>query len=160
MKLLLKSLKTEGTLRFRDAIPFNLEMLATITNCNIDTVNTAINTFISLGLMEKWEDGTLYMLEVQNMVGSETSWAEKKREYRNKIRTMSSKRPDTLKTKIRHVRLEIEIDIDKDKDKDDEEAEKYEELNEMLLNAQVAKDKKNKQLENLSQANLQNQILD
>jgi|LSQX01.2.fsa_nt_gb predicted phage replisome organizer len=160
LKLLLKSLKTEGTLRFRDAIPFNLEMLATITNCNIDTVNTAINTFISLGLMEKWEDGTLYMLEVQNMVGSETSWAEKKREYRNKIRTMSSKRPDTLKTKIRHVRQEIEIDIDKDKDKDDEEAEKYEELNEMLLNAQVAKDKKNKQLENLSQANLQNQILD
>ncbi|MDY0180582.1 Lin1244/Lin1753 domain-containing protein [Aliarcobacter skirrowii] len=42
----------------------------------------------------------------------------------------------------------------------DEESEKYEELNEMLLNAQVAKDKKNKQLENLSQANLQNQILD
>ncbi|WP_066356350.1 Lin1244/Lin1753 domain-containing protein [Aliarcobacter skirrowii] len=42
----------------------------------------------------------------------------------------------------------------------DEESEKFEKLNEMLLNAQVAKDKKNKQLENLSQANLQNQILD
>lgn len=42
----------------------------------------------------------------------------------------------------------------------DEESEKFEKLNQMLLNAQVAKDKKNKQLENLSQANLQNQILD
>ena len=56
LKLLLKSVKTEGTLRFKDAIPYNLDMLSTITNSNIDTVNTAINTFISLGLMEKWED--------------------------------------------------------------------------------------------------------
>jgi predicted phage replisome organizer len=59
-------------------------MLSTITNCNIDTVNTAINTFISLGLMEKWEDGTFYMLEVQNMVGSETASAERVRKHRLK----------------------------------------------------------------------------
>lgn len=50
--------------------------------------------------------------------------------------------------------------VNKNKYDEIDEAEKYEELNQILLHAQVAKDKKNKQLENLSQANLQNQILD
>ncbi|OCL89456.1 phage replisome organizer N-terminal domain-containing protein [Arcobacter porcinus] len=148
LKLLLKSLKTEGTLRFRDAIPFNLEMLATITNCNIDTVNTAINTFISLGLMEKWEDGTLYMLEVQNMVGAETSWAEKKREYRNRKKTLSSDCPDIFMTKTRHVRQDIEID-----------KEKWDELNEKLLNHTVIKDKQKKRSIELSLQTKENQVL-
>lgn len=44
--------------------------------------------------------------------------------------------------------------------KDDEESEKFEKLNEMVLNAQISKDKKNMKLENLSQANSKNQILD
>ncbi|MCT7562058.1 phage replisome organizer N-terminal domain-containing protein [Aliarcobacter butzleri] len=155
-KLLLKSLKTDGTLRFRDAIPYNLEMLSTITNCNVDTVNTAINTFIELGLMEKWEDGTFFMLEVQNMVGSETSWAEKKREYRNK-KTMSSNCLDNIKTKIGQVRQEIEIDIDIDIDID---AEKHQKLNEILLQKQISKDKQKIRDENLSQQTRDNQIIE
>lgn len=147
-KLLLKSLKTDGTLRFRDAIPYNLEMLSTITNCNVDTVNTAINTFIELGLMEKWEDGTFFMLEVQNMVGSETSWAEKKREYRNK-KTMSSNCLDNIKTKIGQVRQEIEIDI---------EGEKHQKLNQILLQKQISKDKQKARDENLAQQTKDNQV--
>lgn len=150
LKLLLKSLKTEGTLRFKDTIPYNLEMLSTITNCNIDTVNTAINTFISLGLMEKWEDGTYFMMEVQNMVGSETTWAEKKREYRNK-KTLSSLCPCNQKTKNGQVRQEIEIELE-------DENEKYEKLNQKLLNKQLSKDIKIEKLENLA-VSKKNEIL-
>lgn len=145
-KLLLKSLKSNGTLRFKDAIPYNLEMLSTITNCNVDTVNTAINTFISLGLMEKWEDGTFFMLEVQNMVGSETSWAEKKREYRDK-KTMSSNCPDNLNKKQGHVRQEIEIEL---------ESEKWQKWNYQQIQKQIKIDK----LENLNLANKDNQVLE
>lgn len=146
-KLLLKSLKTEGTLRFRDAIPYNIEMLSTITNCNIDIVNTAIKTFIGLGLMETWEDGTYFMLEVQNMVGSETSWAEKKREYRNK-KTMSSNCPDNLNPKIGHVRQEIEIDTKEEK------SEFWKRWNEN----EVKKSMKISKLIDLSFANRDNQV--
>lgn len=149
LKLLLKSLKTEGTLRFKDTIPYNLEMLSTITNCNIDTVNTAINTFINLGLMEKWEDGTYFMMEVQNMVGSETTWAEKKRDYRNK-KTLSFPCPDNQKTKKGQVRQEIEIDTD---------SEKWQKINEMMQNKQFVKDKKNEKLENLESQKKENEIL-
>ncbi|MFY4842481.1 phage replisome organizer N-terminal domain-containing protein [Aliarcobacter butzleri] len=149
-KLLLKSLKTDGTLRFRDAIPYNIEMLSTITNCNVDTVNTAINTFIELGLMEKWEDGTFYMIEVQNMVGAETTWAEKKREYRNK-RTLSSNCLDNPKTKIGQVRQEIDIDI---------ESQKHKKLNDMLLLKQISRDKKKIRDENLAQQTKDNQIIE
>lgn len=149
LKLLLKSLKTEGTLRFKDTIPYNLEMLSTITNCNIDTVNTAINTFISLGLMEKWEDGTYFMMEVQNMVGSETTWAEKKRDYRVK-KTLSSICPDNQKTKKGQVRQEIEIDTD---------SEKWQRINEMMQNKQFVKDKKNQKLQNLANQKKENEIL-
>lgn len=148
LKLLLKSLKTEGTLRFKDTIPYNLEMLSTITNCNIDTVNTAINTFINLGLMEKWEDGTFYMMEVQNMVGSETTWAEKKRDYRNK-KTLSSPCPDNQKTKKGQVRQEIEIDTD---------SEKWQKINEMMQNKQFVKDRKNEKLQNLANQTKENEI--
>lgn len=146
LKLLLKSLKTEGTLRFKDTIPYNLEMLSTITNCNIDTVNTAINTFISLGLMEKWEDGTYFMMEVQNMVGSETTWAEKKRDYRVK-KTLSSICPDNQKTKKGQVRQEIDTD-----------SEKWQRINEMMQNKQLVKDKKNQKLQNLANQKKENEI--
>ena len=146
-KLLLKSLKSNGTLRFKDAIPYNLEMLSTITNCNVDTVHTAINTFISLGLMEKWEDGTFFMLEVQNMVGSETSWAEKKREYRDK-KTMSSNCPDNFEIKRGYVRQEIEIDTI---DKKSEFWKKWNE-NEVRKSMRISK------LVDLSIANRDNQI--
>ncbi|WP_066159592.1 phage replisome organizer N-terminal domain-containing protein [Aliarcobacter skirrowii] len=148
LKLLLKSLKSEGTLRFREAIPYNLEMLATITNCNVDMVSNAITTFISLGLMEKWDDGTFFMLEVKNMVGAETSWAEKKREYRNRKKTLSSNCPDIFMTKTRHVRQDIEID-----------KEKWDELNEKLLNHTVIKDKQKKRSIELSLQTKENQVL-
>ncbi len=84
LKLLLKSVKTEGRLYFRDTIPYSPKMLASITGTNIDTVKVGVDLFLGLGLMEKWDDGTLFMVETQNMIGSETSWAKYKREQREK----------------------------------------------------------------------------
>lgn len=84
LKLLLKSIKTEGRLLFRNIMPYTPDMLASITNTDVDTVRVAIDMFLKLGLMEMWDDGTLFMVEVQNMVGSETGWAKKKRIQRQK----------------------------------------------------------------------------
>ncbi len=84
MKLLLKSIGTEGKLKFRDVIPYTPEMLSSITNTDIDTVKVAIDMFVDLGLMEIWDDGTLFMSETQNMIGSETGWAKKKRRQKKR----------------------------------------------------------------------------
>lgn len=125
MKLLLKSTNTDGRLMFKDIIPYTDEMLATITNTNIDVVRSAVKIFIQLGLMDKLDDGALFMLETQNMIGSETEYARKKREYREKVKQglLEDKTQDNIETKKDIVRQEIEKEIELDKDKKIEDQE-------------------------------------
>lgn len=118
MKLLLKSTNTNGRLMFKDIIPYTDEMLATITNTNIDVIRSAVKMFIQLGLMDKLDDGALFMLETQNMIGSETEYAKKKREYREKMKQglLENKTMDNTETKKDIVRQEKEIELDKEID--------------------------------------------
>ena len=115
LKLLLESVDHEGTLRFSDTIPYNEEMLGVITNTNIDIVRSAMKIFTELNMIDVFDDKTIYMTEVEKLIGSETKWAEKKRLQRAKednVPMLSSKCP-------------IEIDIDKEKDREtDSEVEK------------------------------------
>ena len=48
LKLLVESVSHEGNLRFSDTIPYNAEMLAAVTNTNIDTVRSATKIFTEL----------------------------------------------------------------------------------------------------------------
>lgn len=115
MKLLLKSVGTEGVLKFRDVIPYTPEMLSSITNTSVDTVKVAIDIFTKLGLMEMWDDGTLFMSETQNMIGSETGWAKKKREQRQREDNVPLKK-DIVPQLSPNCPTEKEIDIEIDKD--------------------------------------------
>lgn len=115
LKLLCESVDHNGNLRFSEQIPYNEQMLATITNTNIDVVRSAIQVFEELGMMEVLDDGTYFMNEVQKMLGSETKWAEKKRDYRlKKGQCPQGVLPMSDKSK----RESIEKDIDKDKEKE------------------------------------------
>lgn len=79
LKLLCESVDHEGNLRFSEQIPYNEQMLSTITNTNVDVVRSAIKIFSELGMMDVLDDGTYFMNEVEKMIGSETYWAERKR---------------------------------------------------------------------------------
>ena len=113
LALLLESIDHEGHLRFSETIPYDEKMLSIVTDTNIDIVKSAINIFKQLGLMEILDDRTIYMTETQKMLGAETEWAKKKREYRKSI-------AENSKTLIGHkkdnVRQEIEIDKEIDKE--------------------------------------------
>lgn len=85
LKLLCESVDHEGRLRFSDEVPYNEEMLAHITNTNVDVVRSAVKIFSQLHMMEVMDDGTFFMSEVGKMLGSETQWAEKKRKYREAL---------------------------------------------------------------------------
>lgn len=85
LKLLVESINHEGHLRFSDTIPYNEEMLSSITNTNIDIVRAAMAIFKELQMIEVLDDSTIFMTEVSEMIGSETEWAGKKREYRHRI---------------------------------------------------------------------------
>ena len=118
LKLLLESIDHEGTLRFSDTIPYNEQMLSVITNTNIDVVKSAMEMFIGLNMIEKFDDQTIYMAEVEKLIGSETKWAEKKRIQRAKednVPLLSSNCP---------TEIEIETDIEKDKETDTESKKK------------------------------------
>jgi predicted phage replisome organizer len=70
LKLLLESIDHEGTLRFSETIPYNEEMLSVVTDTNIDTVRSAMKLFLELNMMTVFDDQTIYMNEVNNLIGS------------------------------------------------------------------------------------------
>lgn len=115
LKLLCESVDHEGYLRFSENIPYNEDMLATITHTNVDIVRSAVKIFSELELMEVIDDGTLYMREVEKMLGSETAWAEKKRVYRakqlaNKDNVLAMS--DKSKSIDKEIETEKEIEIE------------------------------------------------
>lgn len=86
LKLYLKALKNDGKLTFNEFIPYDTKMLATITGHNIDVVEKAIKIFQNMHLIDILDNGTIYMLDMQKMIGSISSEGIRKAEYREKIR--------------------------------------------------------------------------
>ena len=144
LKLLCESVDHDGNLRFSDQIPYNEDMLATITNTNIDVVRSAIKIFTQLNMMELMDDGTFYMNEVEKMIGSESYWAEKKRVQREKERltedkdwTMSSEIgqiptcPSKSESKSKSKDKDKDKEIDKEIDKENRERIQYQQIADM-----------------------------
>jgi predicted phage replisome organizer len=69
LKLLLESIDHEGSLRFSDTIPYNEQMLSVVTNTNIDIVRSAMKLFIELNMMSICDDQTIYITEVNKLIG-------------------------------------------------------------------------------------------
>lgn len=114
LKLYLRSLKNDGKLVVNDRIPYNAEMLASVTGHQIGTVKQALSIFKELGLIDVLENGAIYMLDIQNFIGRGSSEADRKREYRQRIETdrtnvrqISDKTPPEIELEIEK---EIEID--------------------------------------------------
>ena len=82
MKLLCESIDHEGNLRFSDEIPYTPEMLAIITNTNVDVARNALDLLKQLKLLEVKDDDTIFMTELPDMIGSETGMAQYMRERR------------------------------------------------------------------------------
>lgn len=85
IKLYLKSLKFDGALKFNNFIPYDENMISTITNLNIDIVKSGLNILSSMKLIERLDDGTMYMMNIQSYIGKSSSEADRKRLYREKI---------------------------------------------------------------------------
>ena len=114
LKLYLRSLKNDGKLVVNDRIPYNAEMLASVTGHQIGTVKQALLIFKDLGLIDVLENGAIYMLDIQNFIGRGSSEADRKREYRQRIETDRT----NVQTKVREISEksppEIEIELEKE----------------------------------------------
>ena len=117
LKLLCESVDHDGTLRFSETIPYNENMLATITNTNIDIVRSAIEVFTSLELMDIMDDGTYYMNQVESMIGSavDNDNANRQRRFREKKKQLAlCDRYDSVTKNNESKSIEIEKEIDKE----------------------------------------------
>lgn len=113
LKLLCEATSHEGYLRFSETIPYNENMLATITNTNVDIVRSAIKIFTELQMMQILDDGTYYFKQVEKMIGSETEQTIRKREARELKRYELGKGAVNLTLDIdKDIEIEKELDID------------------------------------------------
>ncbi|MEG3312967.1 phage replisome organizer N-terminal domain-containing protein [Streptococcus parasuis] len=112
LKLYLRSLKNNGLLMFNDLIPYNAQMLATITRHHVGVIEKAIQIFQQLRLIEILDNGAIYMTNIQNFVGKSSSDADRKRAEYNKIKRVGE--ISTIETDKTPPEIEIEKDINKD----------------------------------------------
>ena len=92
LKLLCESVSHIGELRFSESIPYNEDMLSVITNTNVDIVRSAVNVFREFGMIEIWDDGTLYLREVEKMMGSavDNSNANRQRAFKERRKALEA----------------------------------------------------------------------
>ena len=114
LKLYLRSLKNDGKLVVNDRIPYNAEMLASVTGHQIGTVKQALSIFKDLGLIDVLENGAIYMLDIQNFIGRGSSEADRKREYRQRIESDRTNVQTNLRQISEKSPPEIEIELEKD----------------------------------------------
>ena len=93
LKLYLKSLRHDGKLQVDERIPYNAQLIAKLTRHQVGTVERAIKVFMELGLVEPMENGVLYMSNIETMIGSSSTEAERKRKARQKLRLDEKKLP-------------------------------------------------------------------
>ncbi|MCX8075224.1 MAG: phage replisome organizer N-terminal domain-containing protein [Clostridia bacterium] len=82
LQLRLLSINHDGLLQYNEYIPYDINTLASLTDTNIDIVRTGIKLFEEMKLLSILDNGTFFMQKVNELVGSETKWAEYKREKR------------------------------------------------------------------------------
>ena len=114
LKLLTESIDHEGKLRFSETVPYTPKMLSVITNTDEEIVEDALSALTELELIDFLDDETYIINGIQDMIGFETEWAKKKREYRDKIENEKGQVEDKPRTKKDNVRQEKEIEKEKE----------------------------------------------
>lgn len=124
LKMLVESVSHDGELRFSDTIPYNDEMLSVITNTNIDIVRSAMKVFEELKMVSVLEDSTIYMNEVNKMIGKscmsdeeKQNNAERQKRFRErkKMQLLEQENNDNVTVTL-NVTESKSIEIEKEKD--------------------------------------------
>ena len=120
LKLYLRSLKNDGKLVVNDRIPYNAEMLASVTGHQVGTIKQALSMFKELGLIEILENGAIYMLDIQNFIGKGSTEADRQRLYDRRISEERKQKKLTQSRNLEEIlekstpEIEIEIELEKD----------------------------------------------
>ncbi|HEO3596789.1 TPA: phage replisome organizer N-terminal domain-containing protein [Streptococcus agalactiae] len=123
LKLYLRSLKNDGLLMFNNFIPYNAQMLATITRHQVGTVEKAIQIFRDLQLIEILDNGAIYMTNIQNFVGKSSTEADRIRKLRAKnnsgVQMLYKCTPEIEIEKDKKIDINIDKELELEQDKED-----------------------------------------
>jgi uncharacterized phage protein (TIGR02220 family)/predicted phage replisome organizer len=121
LKLCLKSLKHDGFL-IRTVgnvlIPYDAKKLGEITRTNEDTVLVALKLLTEIGLVEVQENGTLFLTQLQSLIGSETNAAKRMRKARAKAKEIGTANNVREMFAICSPEIDIEKELEKETDKE------------------------------------------
>lgn len=115
LKMQLKSLRTEGFLKYDKILPSSEEELAMILDEDVNIINLLISALIQAKAIEQLDDGSFYMIAMQELIGQEGQSAERVRNFRTRQKQkMLQSNADVTKcnTEI-EIEKEKEVDIDK-----------------------------------------------
>lgn len=124
LKMQLKSLKTDGVIKYDRIMPNPTEELALFLDENENVVELAVEALIRFGVIERLDNDTLYMAALQDYIGSETQNAERVRKHRA-LKQMEAQKNELEKAergeKALHCNSVVtncntEIDIEKDRE--------------------------------------------
>ncbi|HFI0586251.1 TPA: phage replisome organizer N-terminal domain-containing protein [Streptococcus suis] len=122
LKLYLRSLKNNGLLMFNNLIPYNSQMLATITRHQVGTIEKAVKIFKDLQLIDILDNGAIYMTNIQNFVGKSSTEADRIRKLRakkdNNVQMYTIEKdkctPEIEKELEQDIKLDIKIESEVD----------------------------------------------
>lgn len=135
LKLCLKSLRTNGVLIRRVGnmlVPYDHIKLGELTKTKPDTVMVAMNLLLNIGLVEKLENGELYLTQVEHMIGSQSKSAFKKQQQRLTKKQVElieggqegDKCPPEIELE-KELEKEIEIELEKEKEVKKKKSDPY-----------------------------------
>lgn len=116
LKMQLNSLKTEGIIKYQRLLPDSIAELAMALDEDENVVRLAVEALIRFGVVERWDDETLYMSAMQQLIGSETDSAARVRKHRELQGNVKALQCNTQVTNC-NTEIEIEIELEKDIEK-------------------------------------------
>lgn len=116
LKLYLLSLKCNGYLRLNDNMNYTAQMIATITRHEVGTVERALRIFAEFGMILETADGSIYMMNIEDMVGSSSTEADRKRLARANLKQLNGQTADKYPTDVPALSANRPTDIEKDKE--------------------------------------------
>lgn len=119
LKMLLKSLQTDGKLYFEGVSSNFIEEIALDIDEEYENVQVTVNYLHNKGLLVDSGTDEVELVSMKNMVGSESSSTERKRRQRERERQLVSSKTNerdiiTPRSRLGHVEKEIEIDKELD----------------------------------------------
>ena len=145
LKMQLKSLKTEGIIKYEGIMPDAVTELALLLDEDETMVRFAIEALIKFGAVERWDNDTFYLSALQHLIGSETQGAERVRKHRalkkaqmaaiegGEVKALQCNEVVTPCNIEKEKEREQEIEQEQRKEERKEKKQKYGQFNKVLL---------------------------